>query len=116
MRIISGLLLVSLIICGTIYYLFFDINRIRGQEYLFSSSSPTGEYEIAVYRNNGGATTGYAYLCVVTDNKTQKKRNFFWDYRLDGVNIEWLNDCTVSINGRKLDVRSDSYDFRKENK
>lgn len=114
-RIICGLLLVSLAICGTIYYLFFDISRIRGQEYLFSSSSPTGEYEIAVYRNNGGATTGYAYLCVVTNNKTQRKRNFFWDYRIDGVNIEWLNDHTVSINGRKLDVRSDSYDFRKEN-
>jgi hypothetical protein len=113
-RIISGLFLISLVISGIIYYLFFDINRIRGQEYLFSSSSPNGEYEIAVYRNNGGATTGYAYLCIATSNKTQRKRNIYWDYRIDKINIDWLSDYTVRINSRELDVRFDAYDFRKD--
>lgn len=45
-----------------IYWAFYDIQRIDGQEYITESTSPNGKYTIITYLNNGGATTGYAVL------------------------------------------------------
>ncbi|WP_169793191.1 MULTISPECIES: DUF5412 family protein [Planococcus] len=34
---------------------------------------------------------------------------------VDGpLNVEWINEETISINNMELNIREDSYDFRKE--
>ncbi len=94
------------------HYLFFDINRIKGQELLETSESPDGEYEILVYRNDGGATTDYAILCVANHVDTGKKRNIYWQYKQSDVKIEWITDKKVRIENEVLDVTKDTYDYR----
>ena len=99
-----------------VHYLFYDINRIKGEELISSSTSPTGEYELSVYRNNGGATTGYAVLCTAREVSTDKERNIYWQYRIEDATVEWESDYIVVINNIRLDVRKDAYDYRRADK
>ena len=107
--------LLALAVYG-MYALFLDTQRIRGQEEIAVSDSPTGAYTVTAYRNDGGATTAYAVLCSVRDNQSGRRRNIYWQYRCEDAQIEWLDETTVRINGVVLDVRSDVYDFRRVRK
>ena len=92
---------------------FFDIQRLDGQEVITVSDSPDSSYTVTAYLNNGGATTDYAVLCAVKNNKTGKERNIYWNYHCSTADIQWLDDKTVSINGIELDVTKDKYDYRR---
>ena len=90
-----------------------DINAIKPQEMLSESVSPTGEYKITAYLNNGGATTAYAVLCVLSHDNCEK--NIYWNYRCDSADIEWVDEDTVIINGVRLEnVEEDVFDYRKK--
>lgn len=106
-------LIVALFIYG-IHWAFFDIQRIEGQEVIQEITSPNDNYTITAYLNNGGATSDYAVLCSVTDNRTGKERNIYWQYHCSEANVEWKDERTVIINGVELDVLKDSYDYRND--
>ena len=110
---ISIFLIIFALISYWIYWAFFDIQRIVGQEVLTVSQSPDSSYTVTVYLNNGSTTTDYAVLCAVKNNKTGKERNIYWNYHCSTADIEWLDDKTVNINGIELDVTKDSYDYRR---
>lgn len=97
-----------------IHWAFFDIQRISGQEVIVSVDSPDGRYTATAYRNNGGATTGYAVLAKIIDNHTQKSKNIYWQYPCETADIVWLDETTVQINGISLDAWKDTYDYRKK--
>ena len=112
--IIAGLVLlfvISLLGYG-IYWAFYDIQRIEGQEILQEVSSPNGTYTVTAYLNNGGATTDYAVLCSVKTNGSHKEKNIYWQYRCEGASIVWVDEHTVRINGVELNVNKDTYDYR----
>ena len=109
----SILLIIFALISYGIYWAFFDIQRLDGQEVITVSDSPDSSYTITAYLNNGGATTDYAVLCAVKNNKTGKERNIYWNYHYSTADIQWLDDKTVSINGIELDVTKDKYDYRR---
>jgi hypothetical protein len=111
--IIILLLLIFLIVYG-IYWAFFDIQRIEGEEFLSESTSPDGRYTVTAYLNNGGATTDYAVLCTATDNETGRDRNIYWNYKCEKAEFEWVDEDTtiIIINGIELDVMKDKYDWR----
>ena len=111
--IIILLLLIFLTVYG-IYWAFFDIQRIEGEEFLSESTSPDGRYTVTAYLNNGGATTDYAVLCTATDNETGRDRNIYWNYKCEKAEIEWIDEDTaiIVINGVELDVMKDKYDWR----
>ena len=116
-RLFVGLAILSAIavlavLVGFLRWFLFDIDSIRGHEVLERVDSPDGKYTITSYLNNGGATTNWAVLCSVKDNDTGKTRNIYWQYRCDDANITWIDDTTVNINGVKLNVEKDTYDFR----
>ena len=112
-RIIVTISFVLLIVYG-IYWAFFDIQRIEGEEFLSESTSPDGRYTVTAYLNNGGATTDYAVLCTATDNETGRDRNIYWNYKCEKAEIEWVDEDTaiIIINGVELDVMKDKYDWR----
>lgn len=112
-RIIVTISFVLLIVYG-IYWAFFDIQRIEGEEFLSESTSPDGRYTVTAYLNNGGATTDYAVLCTATDNETGRDRNIYWNYKCEKAEIEWIDEDTaiIIINGVELDVMKDKYDWR----
>ena len=109
----SILLIIFALISYGIYWAFFDIQRLDGQEVIAVSDSPDSSYTVTAYLNNGGATTDYAVLCAVKNNKTGKERNIYWNYHCSTADIQWLDDKTVSINGIELDVTKDKYDYRR---
>ena len=81
-------------------------------ELMESITSPDGVYQIRTYLVNGGATVDWAVRCEVVTVSTGKVRNLYWEYHCNTAEIRWLDDVTVEINGKKLDVRTDSYDWR----
>ena len=111
---VSILLIILALISYVIYWAFFDIQRLDGQEIITASDSPDSSYTVTAYLNNSGATTDYAVLCTVKNNKTGKERNIYWNYHCSTANIQWLDDNIVRINGIELDVTKDLYDYRRE--
>lgn len=106
------LLFVIAILGYGIYWAFYDIQRIEGQEIIGEVSSPDGTYTVTAYLNNGGATTGYAVLCSVKTSGQNKEKNIYWQYRCEEADIVWVDECTIQINGVELNVEKDTYDYR----
>ncbi len=107
----------AILVGGAAYainWVFFDIQRIKGQEYLSESTSPNGTYTVTAYLNNGGATTGFAVLGTLKNNKTRKTKNIYWQYHCEKVHMEGINDETIKINGVELRVKNEIYDYRRE--
>ena len=114
--VVVAILLAALVFCLIgygLYWAFFDIQRIEGQEELTVSNSPTMAYTLTIYRNNGGGTAGYALLGTVKDNLSGETWNIYWDGDHQEAEIRWLDNQTVSINGIELDVLEDTYDYRR---
>ena len=102
-----------LLIVFVIYYFFFSLQRIKGEEKIAESVSPNGRYTVIVYLNNSGATTDYSALGVCIDNNTWRKKNIYWEYHAYEVVFYWENESIININGISLDVTKDTYDWRR---
>lgn len=96
----------------SVYYFFFDMSRLPEGDFISSSVSPNGEYRVDVYLFEGNATTDYGIRCAVVDLKNQESRNIYWQYNEDNVQIQWIDHDTVDINGKILNVLTDTYDWR----
>jgi len=110
--IIAGVSL-SIYVVWMIYRLFFlvDINVVPKEEYISKSTSPDQAYTIRFYRANGGATVDFAMLGIM-ENKDGEKRRIYWEYPCRDIKeVKWTKG-TVTINGTKIKVWSQVYDFR----
>lgn len=93
-----------------------SLQDIKGQELINEVISSDERYLIKAYKNNGGVTVDYSVLCTLTDNQTKKTNNIYWQYKLDEVIIEWIDNDTVSINDVILNLPEDTYDWRMSNR
>ena len=119
MKIVKGLLIVGLLFVALVgygvYWAFFDMNRLPTGEYRTEEISPDGKYTLKAYVANGGATTSYAVRGeLVFNEKGNKTKNIYWNYREDTANITWTDNNTVVINGHSLDVPKEKFYFRKQ--
>lgn len=108
---IVAILVVSLLGYG-IYWAFYDIQHLDGEEVLQEVASPNDTYTVTAYLNGGGATSDFAVLCSVKTNATGKVKNIYWQYHCSDADITWLDEETVQINGVELNVKKDTYDYR----
>jgi len=92
----------------------FSIPSIPRGELLFTSNSPNNTYTLEIYRMNGGATTSYAIRGEIINHKTRIRKKIYYKYREGAATVSWIDEYTVIINGKKLDVRKDVFDSRKE--
>ena len=74
--------------------------------------SPDGTYMVNMYLCNGGATVDFAVRGELVEG--EKEKNIYWEYHKYNAKVEWKDEYTVCINGRILDVRYDTYDWRKD--
>ena len=112
--IIIGLLFIALVGYG-VYWAFFDMNRLPTGEYLTEETSPNGTYTLKAYVTNGCATTSYSVRGeLIFNERNNKAKNIYWNYREDTANITWTDNDTVVINGHSLDVPNDTFDFRNQ--
>ncbi len=69
---------------------------------------------LTTYLNNRyNLTVDFAVLGRVKNTKNHLSRNIYWQYHCGTADVQWLNDTTVSINGKVLNVKSDVYDYRR---
>jgi hypothetical protein len=77
-----------------------------------SVSSPDGVYTINSFLVSGNATVDFCVRCEVVENSSGDKRNLYWEYRCESAQLKWIDNTTVEINGKQLNVLTDSYDWR----
>lgn len=75
--------------------------------------SPSKKYTINSYICGSGGLPDWAARCEVVNNMSGEVRNIYWDYKKKLIDVKWINDNTVSINGHKINVENEVYDWRK---
>ena len=96
------------------YSLLYDTQKLEGQEIICQVDSPENKYTVTAYLNSGDDGKN-AVLCHVTAKIfLGRDRNIYWNYPCDKAEIAWKDETTVIINGVEIDVRFDTYDYRKE--
>ena len=109
-------LLFAVIFVSISLFIYRQATTLPNGELLRTSTSPNGNYTIMAYLCDGGATTDQAIRAEVLDNVSGKVRNIYWQYHAYDAEITWLSDTLVRINDVELDVRTDSFDYRKDTK
>jgi hypothetical protein len=89
-----------------------NFNNLPKGELIKTVSSLDNKYDINIYLINGGATTDFAIRGEVINKQKNKKRNIYWKYHCSDAVVEWIDNLTVKINGKVLNVETDSYDYR----
>ncbi|KXG09446.1 hypothetical protein AT864_02400 [Anoxybacillus sp. P3H1B] len=113
-----GCLITLLILAGIVsyfvYYFMFSMSNLPKGEFIGKFDSPNKVYSVEIYRVDSGATTSYSIRGELVNNKTNKRKNIYWEYKVNKASVEWENDYVVVINEKKLDVRQDIYDWRRQ--
>ncbi len=110
------IVIIALLVYG-LYWAFFSMSIIRlpKGELISEVQSPKGTYILKAYLTNGGATTSYAIRGELNFKDSRKSaKNIYWNYREDKATIEWVDDDTLIINGIKLEVPNERFDWRRE--
>ncbi len=68
-----------------------------GKELIHTTESPNGEYMVDFYRMNGGAATSF-WIVGELDGPLWLKKTVFYDYRMDEVEVAWVDDTTLMAN------------------
>ncbi|WP_255731226.1 DUF5412 domain-containing protein [Solibacillus palustris] len=117
-KFIRILLMVSALFLGVvgyaIYWAFFDMNRLPKGEYLTEAISPDGTYTVKSYVNSPSLSADAVRGEIIFNKKNGKTKNIYWNYRESRATIEWLDHQTVVINGHKLQVPNEKFDWRRE--
>ena len=90
------------------------MNRLPKGELISEVQSPNGTYTVKAYVSEGTLSAPAVRGELSYNKKIKRPKNIYWNYRQDKAIIEWFDDDTVIINGHKLDVPYDSFDFRKD--
>ena len=45
--------------------------------------------------------------------RIEKSKNIYWNYKEETAIVKWLDDHTVDINGHEIDVRVQTFDWRR---
>ena len=98
------------VLAALVWYFFFDMGRLPKGTLVASCPSPALTHTVNIYECAGNATTADSVREVVTGGAS---RNIYWQYKADFEECEWLSEDEVCINGTRLNVLSDTYDWRR---
>ena len=73
------------------------------------SFSPNKKYTLEIYLYSGGATQDWTSIVKMINNYTGKSRNIYQVYHEKKVEIYWINENIVEINGKKINLLFDTY-------
>jgi len=89
-------------------------NLTKGDK-ISSHDSPNREYTINIYLIEGGhATVSDSIRGELVNNTNNTKKNIYWLYRENHADVEWIDDDTVVINEKKLNIHKDVYNWKKD--
>ena len=81
------------------------------ETFLIASQSPDGKYNLEAYRTEPGATVDFSIrVYLITNDKKSLIYDAYHEYE---AKIVWIDNTTVSINGKTLDIsQGEKYDWR----
>ena len=112
-RFIIVILAAALLLYGLFFFFFRSMSRLPEGEYIYSTSNPTGEYSINVYFCYSSLSAD-AVRAETENTENGKLKNIYWCYRRSSAEIKWTGDYEAVINGEKLNILKDRYDWRKD--
>ena len=90
---------------STVIFLFSSYGFFVSEKHILTSVSPDKSYTLEAVLVDGGATTAYSVkVYSVNDNLLFNKKQIYSKYREDNVEINWIDNSTVDINGVILDL------------
>ena len=111
-KIIIVVLVIIIILSYGVYWAFFDMDRLPKDKFISEVISPSGEYSIKAYVSESSLSAPAVLGELNYISKRKKPKNIYWNYREDYADIKWIDNITVIINGHKLNVLTDTFDFR----
>ena len=111
-RLIVSIALLIVALFAIYWFLFCDMGRLPRGDLIAEYPSPTGQYSIKIYKCSGNATTADSIRGELVEGN--RKKNIYWEYKETDANVFWVSEYEVRINGIPLDVRKDTYDWRRE--
>lgn len=98
-----------------IYWAFFDMDRLPTGDLIAQQTSPNGTYTLRAYLVNGHSTTPYTIRGeLISHQDEDNMKTIYWN-KEDSINeLTWLDENTVVINGRTLDVAQERFDYRND--
>ena len=110
-RLFIGMTLFFVILFVAYWFLFCDMSRLPQGELLAEYPSPTAQYTIKIYLCPGNATTVDSIRGELVEGNT--KKNIYWEYKETSAHVYWASEYKVIINDVYLDIRYDTYDWRR---
>lgn len=90
----------------------YDLNDVPKGDFLFSSLSPNNNYTVQMYMVDCGETLGKGVRGEVIDMQTGQSRNIYWNLGEPNVIVGWLDEYVIDINGKSLNILTDTFDWR----
>ena len=112
-KIIIIVILIIVSFLFVFYQLFFSMSHLPKGELVYTTQCDNCGKTINLYLFNGGATTDYAIRGELV-YKNGYKKNIYWSYHESETDVSWISCDEVDINGHKLNVNRDRYDWRRE--
>jgi Family of unknown function (DUF5412) len=86
--------------------LFLGVLRIfiSSEELILTTHSPDEKHKINFYLTNGGATTSFGVLGKI-DGPLWFQKTIYDDYRMNKVDVKWINNDKILINKHLLDLK-----------
>jgi len=103
----------SITISYCIYNKFYNINAIPEGKFINEIQSPKNDYNLKTYLIDGGSLSANAIRIELININTQEKKNIYFNYPEENVEMVWKSDYIVDINGIELNILKDYYDWRK---
>lgn len=99
-----------------IYFIFFSmgINRLPKGELISEVESPNREYTVKIYISETSLSASAVRGELNYNNSNKRPKNIYWDYPKKTADIEWVEADTVVINGHRLNVLKEKFDFRRD--
>lgn len=114
--VLSSVALIVLLALFITYYIIPFLNIVNSQtnnpdSFLMDSKSPDGKYNLEAYRTEPGATVDFSIrVYLITDDRKTIIYDAYHEYE---VKIVWIDNTTVSINEKILDIsKGEKYDWR----
>lgn len=109
------IIIISILLLGwAVYHFTLDTQSVPKGELFKRMESPSGRYIANAYHGQDNATVDFSVIVEIKDQQEKTKKNIYFEYHCEDVDMIWLSDSRIKINGRTLDIHKDVYDFRHE--
>jgi len=111
----NKLVIVLFIFLAAIFYMYclnVNLKFLPTGKFLYSVESPNNLYRLNAYIVDGGTLSADAIRVELVYIFEGRTKNIYWRYPMSTVEMEWIDNEFVIINGIKLNARRDIYEYK----